>query len=118
MTSKPTKEQIAQERAALLTIAQAVLEDYFKYLPLPLDADASKEWERLQMYIAKRKQKLLAPPVPKPPRKQDSKSPAALELEHLQRTQTTGTVIPVPQGLQPSVNAITKRVRRTGNGGS
>lgn len=63
--SKPTKEHNAQERAALLTIAEAVLEDYFSESPSFLSAEARKEWAQLQAYMVRRKQALLAPPAPK-----------------------------------------------------
>lgn len=58
---------------------------------------------------------LLAPPAPKKPkqpRKQDSKAQAeAVSSEPIARYEPSGTVVPVPDGLQFKENAILKRSR-------
>lgn len=57
---------------------------------------------------------LLAPPAPKKPRKrkQDSKAQAeTVSSEPIARYEPSGTVVPVPDGLQFKENAILKRSR-------
>ncbi len=61
-----TKELQVHERAALLVIAEAVLEDYFAEVPNYLSPEARKEWTLLMAYMAKRKQTLLSPAPRKP----------------------------------------------------
>lgn len=60
---------LTNDQTALLTVVEAVLEDYFADLPIALSADASKELKRLYAYIAKRKN-------PAPPRTRKPKQAA------------------------------------------
>lgn len=100
-----------QDKVEAIKRVQLLIFDYLTEFKDDNPDNVLDEMEYIATQLETRLQKLLAPPVPKPPRKQDSKSPAALELEHLQRTQTTGTVIPVPDGLRHTDNAITKTKR-------
>lgn len=93
--SKP----LTPDATALLTVAEAVLEDYFANLPLPLPADASKELKRLYAYIAKRKN----PPQPRPRKpKQAVDTPPA----------SGNVALEVPDGLKVSEHPIQKRSKR------
>lgn len=78
-----------QDQTALLTVIEAVLDDYFGDLPIALSAAASKELARTMAYLAKRKQALLSP-APKQPRKPKAQAAPAV-AEHM----ATGSSEPI-----------------------
>jgi hypothetical protein len=104
-----TDDTSKQERAALLVISEAVLEDYFAEIPHFLSPEARKEWTLLQAYMAKRKQALLSPAPRKPAKPRKPKAIAPMPVD----TERGLTVVPVPTGLQHTSD-VRKRSRRDG----
>jgi len=100
-------------KTVAIAIVQRLIINFENEPDYDSDDEIAQELRRIYKQLERRKQALLQP-KPKQSRKQ--KTQAQQEYEHLTRTQTASgdgvTVIPVPQGLQVSKDAIGKRVRK------